>query len=658
MRARTAVSAAVGVVLAASTALAGAHGPAAATGDTFQGPPYPDPSNLPDCRAKNPGQDPAPGAMTPQQWTAVAGLPTTVTGTPLPQRIVLGEQGESADLAGVAYLLAVCGFPSVTITQANFPADPTLPAVGGEATLDATVVAPALPPNTELTLAISPKIDGMVATLQASAEACGIDTSGPTLRKRGAGEGIAWPAGGCIISISYGIDENAMYPNPEPETVAAATLLDQLEDLGVIVVSSAGDESSGGCSSDVTADPVTVGLTPRWPSSHPATLAVGGTQWASQVTTMQEDPNPQYVPSATYSQNVWKDAADTTNCANYPTHPLPPPNLATGASAGGGGQSIAYAMPDYQPTAAAQNYPGNTGWRMTPDVSALAGWPNYAVYMNGAWGGNGGTSAAAPSVAVGIANVNATLSALGLPVIDNGGGAMDIHAIVYDPANAAARTDVTQGDNMLFAYPGGGSTIVPGYDPSLPAWQALPGFDMASGMGVLNFSALADLLVARLTPTPPPPDPASNPTPTASTPVPTAVPEPQPTPAATTTPPAVSNPEAFIRRLPGGVSVARGLPAGTSRALPARRAQASLGTAPTVRTPRDTWVVPVVTGRPGPRARVHLRIDGEWVPLPPTRFSPTGRATIGPLRFARPGEVPVRLTSPDGSRTFLILRVR
>jgi hypothetical protein len=90
-------------------------------------------------------------------------------------------------------------------------------------------------------------------------------------------------------------------------------------------------------------------------------------------------------------------------------------------------------------------------------------------------------------------------------------GAMDIHSIIYDPGKAAAPSDVTQGDNMLFAQPNGGSELVPGYSPTLAAWQALPGFDRASGMGVLTFTDLANVLISRLTPTPltPAPDPTA-----------------------------------------------------------------------------------------------------------------------------------------------------
>ncbi len=158
-----------------------------------------------------------------------------------------------------------------------------------------------------------------------------------------------------------------------------------------------------------------------------------------------------------------------------------------------------------------------------------------------------GTSAATPLVAVGIANVNAVLSARGLSSIDNSGGSMDAHTIFYDPRNASAMTDVTVGDNDIF---------------NLGGWAALTGYDMTTGMGVPNFATLASLLIQRLAPTPTPTPTSTGTTPTT---VPTTAPTPTPAPSAQPTSPAIPTPRPTTTaqpRDPGGANPERTIVAG------------------------------------------------------------------------------------------------
>ena len=293
-----------------------------------------------------------------------------------------------------------------------------------------------------------------------------------------------------MISVSYGEPDIQVFgkAGPSKDTLRAIQMLNGLTALGVVMVFSAGDEASGGCSPNPGAAPT--GLTSRFPSSHPGALAVGGTQWDTQAQSMTLGRTLPYTPGAMYSHNVWKDNKPSRKCANWPS-----PTDPQGASGTGGGQSSYFPLPSYQQSVVSANYPSNSGRRLTPDLAALAEWPTYAMIRNGVWELDGGTSAAAPSVAVGIVNVNAALSARGLPIIVNGGGPMDIHSIVYNRAYSAAFTDVTAGDNDLFNL--NGSTVMPGYNNAVPAWQALTGYDMASGMGVPNFTALANLLTRK-----------------------------------------------------------------------------------------------------------------------------------------------------------------
>lgn len=208
-----------------------------------------------------------------------------------------------------------------------------------------------------------------------------------------------------------------------------------------------------------------------------------------------------------------------------------------------------FAMPDYQRAQAEATYgsQGVNAKRMMPDIAALAGWPMYAIGNPDAPGGlycptgndpedfpcaNAddfpwtpvvGTSAAAPLSAIGFANVNAALTARGFAAITKG-GANDIHSLIYSTANTSAFNDVPEfrgatasGNNNLFGQIFG---VTMGY-------SAQDGFDMTTGMGVPNFTTLANLLIARNTPVnPPAPAPTAQPTAT-----PTAQPTTQPTPA-------------------------------------------------------------------------------------------------------------------------------
>jgi subtilase family serine protease len=490
LRSRTALL--TGLTATALLLTSGIGGAVIADAPTFIGPPFP--ADQPDCRPFTSTTPPVqrPTGITPRQWQSVVGLPTVIEGTPAAQRIVILERSQNADLAGVAQLLTACGISPVTITEVGDVGNPN----AGEATLDAAVVAAGAPPNTEVWMANS-NSSSWATVIAQSAEACGIDTSATPPVKRTvavAADKPAWPAGGCIITASYSDNESQYFPNPSTGTQEAIALLDALESLGVIVVFSAGDESSGGCSTNATTNPYTgVGLTTRFPTSHPGVLGVGGTQWDDQATSMSIGRNQPYTPGASYSTWVWKDNVYSAKCANVGLARTPLP----GGTSGGGGKSTHFALPEYQRAAAMRAYPGNPGKRLVPDVVALAMWPDYALIRNGAWELSGGTSAAAPSVAVGIANVNASLSARGLPIIDNAGGSMDIHNLIYDTSLSSVVSDVTQGNNDLFGFDG--STVMPGYDPALPAWVAQAGYDMASGIGVINFTNLLNALIARFT---------------------------------------------------------------------------------------------------------------------------------------------------------------
>ncbi len=114
--------------------------------------------------------------------------------------------------------------------------------------------------------------------------------------------------------------------------------------------------------------------------------------------------------------------------------------------------------------------------REVPDVSALAGPFPYLEYVSGSWGSWGGTSLAAPLWASLIALSNASAACAG----KNVGFANPIlyRAAASDPSSFNA---VTTGNNDLTGRNGG-------------AYPALAGYDMATGLGTPNGTALPALL--------------------------------------------------------------------------------------------------------------------------------------------------------------------
>ncbi len=810
---------------------------------------------------------PTPMGIGPHQWNASVGLPLTPSGTPLPQRLVIGELNETANPIAVNNLLRQCGITEVTLLTETWPGASTSP--GEESTLDATVIGAALPPNTTITMAVSPVNVGFYGMLVTAAAACGFTFGGvdpTTSTSFTIAKSASYPAGGCIISLSYGQTEIL-----SSDAINADLMMNQLEAQGVIVVISAGDEGAGGCisstgysfssnavfknvtevgitsnvatltsaahgfaagqqvflsnltepfhgmftissvttntfsvglpHSDIAATTLTTpgyasvnfgGLTPSFPATHPGAVAVGGTQWMSQTQSMTTGLSVPYVPGSTYSNYVWKDNHANANCANLSTFPV------TGGEGTGGGQSTLYAMPSFQTTATTSSYPGATSFRMIPDVAGLAGWPMYAIsnygmsvsakwlsnttatvvtsqnngfivgetvtvagvgapfdgtftvtgtpYLNGFtyttaaitiantaltsnvatittaanhglsvgqlvvvvgatntafngtfavasvpttttftyaktnanvtsassvgqvdvnadWKVTGtvtqscvasgtpaicsaatfpwvpmiGTSAAAPLIAVGLANVNAVLTARGMAPIDNAGGAMDVHKIFYDTANSSAMTDVVSGNNDI---------------KSLGGWDALPGFDMATGMGVPNFTTLVNLIIARNNSSSP-----SNPTtePTATT---TSTPTPSASLAARpTAPPAV-----LAVRKPVTIAPGAQIPAGAVikgvKVIASEPAASSIASAPINEVNLNRWARIRVPGMP-PKSvlTAQIQVDGDWYKVGTATANRSGVVTLPTIRHSKTGKYPLRLTTRTDERSYISLKV-
>ncbi|MBO0795684.1 MAG: hypothetical protein J2P36_32745 [Ktedonobacteraceae bacterium] len=173
-----------------------------------------------------------------------------------------------------------------------------------------------------------------------------------------------------------------------------------------------------------------------FPASSPYAIGVGGT-----ILNVDAQGNRT-------SEVVWGDPnANHTSCRNR--------------WGGGGGLSGFFSQPPWVTGAGVQNQFSN-GHRQLPDVSAMA-W-NLPVYFEGEWSMSGGTSAAAPLWAVGMALVNQQLLRM---THKNPFGPSIPTVLANKAANGHPYFDVAQGDNLYY--------------------KATPGWDYGSGFGAPNF---------------------------------------------------------------------------------------------------------------------------------------------------------------------------
>ncbi|MGO9961528.1 MAG: hypothetical protein ACLP50_37075 [Solirubrobacteraceae bacterium] len=149
-------------------------------------------------------------------------------------------------------------------------------------------------------------------------------------------------------------------------------------------------------------------------------------------------------------------------------------SASNGGGAGGGGYSVASPRPPFQ------NGLGLYGRaRAVPDVSAVASqFPGWPVALGGNWVTDGGTSGSAPLVATAMAILTADQKQRHEPPVGPGDGLFYRLA----PTVPATFFDVVSGNNS--------------YLRRVPAFQAKPGYDLASGLGVPQFAAIAASLPA------------------------------------------------------------------------------------------------------------------------------------------------------------------
>ncbi len=280
-----------------------------------------------------------------------------------------------------------------------------------------------------------------------------------------------------VISTSWGICE----PQDTPTPIAQQdenTLFQEAATQGESVFAAAGDAGSEDCT-DSVGDPVP-GLAAEDPASQPYVTGAGGTHL------------PSFTPPL--NESVWNDPVTSLICADALGTPT--------ACGGGGGISDLWPMPSYQSGAPPGLHvinsnssgtpcgaPAGQFCREVPDVSGDADpATGYTIYWDGdgaptdanAWiAGLGGTSGAVPLWAALMADVNASSACAGVPIGFANPVLYGTAANVY----AGHFNDVTAGNNDDLGSSGG-------------LYPAGPGYDMATGLGTPNATALAANLCA------------------------------------------------------------------------------------------------------------------------------------------------------------------
>jgi subtilase family serine protease len=285
-----------------------------------------------------------------------------------------------------------------------------------------------------------------------------------------------------VISISLGICE--------PQIDGALAWRDALDNIfavaagsGISVLVSSGDQGSSGCRAENTETEETTALPLQavsLPSSSPYVTAVGGTNLSLTKSNHIHD------------EIVWNDSWIN----GKPGIPW----------SGAGGVSIISPRTPWWQMGVHGYGPG----RKVPDISALADrFPGYAFFCTAAackgeeekvpgWSVVGGTSAATPLTAAGIALINQSAEESGQP--DLGFLNPLIYRTGYDATTRkSAFFDVTSGNDDIWPAL---SKLVVGMPYS--CCGARPGYDWASGWGSLKIPAFGKLALAAYKPVPVP----------------------------------------------------------------------------------------------------------------------------------------------------------
>jgi subtilase family serine protease len=250
--------------------------------------------------------------------------------------------------------------------------------------------------------------------------------------------------GGVVISQSFGATEQTFGTDFATEIAKFRTAFKHAQKAGVTVLAASGDDGVTGCEnvscSELYGTPV-VG----WPSSDPLVTSVGGLEFSITTKSPYKESSPPV---------VWNESS-------------------FGGGAGGGGDSAVFPVPAFQ--SSVSSVVG--AWRGTPDMSmsASADSGGAELYFDGAWEPVGGTSEASPEFA-GIVAIADQVAGKGLGYLN---------PALYDMESASdpGIVDITSGNNSFAGITG---------------YTAVPGYDMASGLGTVDAANFVPELVAEV----------------------------------------------------------------------------------------------------------------------------------------------------------------
>jgi kumamolisin len=238
---------------------------------------------------------------------------------------------------------------------------------------------------------------------------------------------------GSVVSISLGAAEQEITSQDMRAIDSSLQQLTRVEHMTVFV-------ASGDCGAFTSR--VYGKLAVSYPASDPWVTSVGGT-------ILSVGNNRQRAQEV-----VWADGSRRSKCTNQ--------------WGSGGGNSTVFNRPDWQSAPGVSNR-YSRGARQLPDVSGVA--YALAVYFNGQWGAVGGTSAAAPIWATGLALVNQGL----IKQVHQFGFSPRIFYLAANKSNGLhPYFDIMQGNNLY--YP------------------ATPGWDYSTGLGTPNIADFYQVL--------------------------------------------------------------------------------------------------------------------------------------------------------------------
>jgi kumamolisin len=254
------------------------------------------------------------------------------------------------------------------------------------------------------------------------------------------------------FSVSYGAPENALSDN-EQLSLARALRIMATEGISVLV-------SSGDCGAFSERLP-NIALV-EMPSAVPYAIAVGGTTLQVNVHNERttETAWGRMTGAGSFCQNDWGSGGGVTQSSLFKR---PSWQTGPGLNSHYDGTADLILTPDLAPVQAPN------GLRQVPDVAAAA--DNIAIFWNGRWVRAGGTSAAAPIWAAGLALVDQGLRQLHKPLF---GSTPTVYWLANHPGRSQLFNDVVSGDNGFY--------------------HATPGWDYVTGWGSPNFFAILQRL--------------------------------------------------------------------------------------------------------------------------------------------------------------------